>query len=324
MVGRLPDPERAAADRLRRGGPRDRAGGPVRAGARGLGAREAARAAGRARCRRWTWRRRRRRWPRCASRCAVAAWRPCTTSPRAAWPWRSRSAASRAAWARAIRTDVGRDASALFGEGPGGVVVAGPRDGGRGGARRARDRRGGRRRLEIDGAAVGAGRGAARARTRAPSRPPSGDAGQRPPSLVRSERSGSPAAGSTPGARRPPPHDSSGTRRPRRTSRRVRRLRRLRAGVGRRPARVLRPVRAPAPRPGVGRHRHRRERPHHDRARPRPRVPGLRRGEAARAPGRRWRSATCATPRPARRRGRTPSPSGARTAARSPSRTTAT
>ena len=53
--------------------------------------------------------------------------------------------------------------------------------------------------------------------------------------------------------------------------------------IRRRPARVLRAVRAPAPRSGVGGHRRVGRGPHHDRARPRPRVTGVRRGEAARA-----------------------------------------
>ena len=71
-------------------------------------------------------------------------------------------------------------------------------------------------------------------------------------------------------------------------------------GARRRPARLLRAVRAPAPRAGVGRHRHLRERPHHDPARPGPGLPGLRRAEACALSRARWRSATCATRRPAR------------------------
>ena len=113
-------------------------------------------------------------------------------------------------------------------------------------------------------------------------------------------------------------------RSPRRPARRVRRLRHPRARARRRPPHLLRPLRAPAPRAGVGGHRRRPGRPHHGHARQGPRQPGLRRAEAARAAGRHG-----GRPRPlldhrARTRGRTPSPSGAPTGARSRSPTTAT
>ena len=101
MVGSLPDPARGAGGGVRRGGPRDRAGGAVHALARGLGAREAARHGSRTACRRSTSRRRPRASPRCARRCGRAGSRPCTTSPRAGSPARSRSAACTAGWARA-------------------------------------------------------------------------------------------------------------------------------------------------------------------------------------------------------------------------------
>ena len=109
--------------------------------------------------------------------------------------------------------------------------------------------------LQIDGSLAPRGGRAARALTRARSRRPSREpaCGQRRPALVASLGAGNlgrvtlrdPALQDEP---RPP-------RLSRRASRRVRRLRRLRAGVRRRPARLLRAVRAPAPRPGVGRHR---------------------------------------------------------------------
>ncbi len=120
-------------------------------------------------------------------------------------------------------------------------------------------------------------------------------------------------------------HDSHGAHRvPRRSSRRVRGLRRLRAGVRRRAPRLLRPVRAAAPRPGVRGHRHLRRRPHHGRCAT---SASCHRSSTSRSCARSpatWRSATCATPPPARAPGRTPSRSTARTAASSPSPTTAT
>ena len=137
MVGKLPDPSGRAREGFARGGPRDRAGRPVRAVARGLGAGEAARPAGGRRCRRSTWRRRRTRWPRCARRSARASWRRPTTCPRAAspsrWPSAASPAGSGAADARSCSAALGEAPRrleaerALFGEGPGGVVVAGPR-----------------------------------------------------------------------------------------------------------------------------------------------------------------------------------------------------
>ena len=65
------------------------------------------------------------RWCACAPRCAAASCRRPTTSPRAGWHARWPSAASRAGSAPACRSTKAR--RALFGEGPGGVIVAGPR-----------------------------------------------------------------------------------------------------------------------------------------------------------------------------------------------------
>ena len=128
MVGELPDPARVPRVGFARGRPRGGAGRAVRARARGVGAGEAARAG----------------WPSSLPALDLAAQadgaggaarggpraaslRPCTTSPRAAWPSRSPSAASRAASARALDARRRRRGE-LFGEGPGGVVIAGPRE----------------------------------------------------------------------------------------------------------------------------------------------------------------------------------------------------
>ena len=87
----------------------------------------------------------------------------------------------------------------------------------------------------------------------------------------------------------------------------------LRARARRRPARVLRALRAAAPRPGVGRHRRRRRDGHIITQRDaRPRQPGLRRARSCARSAATWRSATCATRRPAPTSGRTPSRSTAR------------
>ena len=128
---------------------------------------------------------------------------------------------------------------------------------------------------------------------------------------------------SRPRRRRPPWTDRS-ARPSRRAARRVRRVRRVRTRVRGRPARLLRALRAPAPRPGVRGHRDLRGRPHHDRARPRAGLAGVRRAEAQGPHRLHGARATCATPPPAPRPGRTPSRSTARTAARSPWPTTAT
>ena len=101
MVGRLPDPERVPVSGFVEPGHTVALVGSVRAGPRGLRAREAARAPRRTGCRRWTSSARRRAWPSCAPPCAPEGSPPSTTSPRAGWPARWPSAASRAAWARA-------------------------------------------------------------------------------------------------------------------------------------------------------------------------------------------------------------------------------
>ena len=105
----------------------------------------------------------------------------------------------------------------------------------------------------------------------------------------------------------------------------VRRPRSLRARPRRRPARALRPARAPAPRPGVGRDRRLRPRPPDRAARAGPRHAGLQRAEAERSARRpRDRSHPLLDDR-ARRSGRTRSRSSSTAAlARSRSVTTAT
>ena len=127
MVGKLPDPERVPRIGFAGARPRHRAGGAVRAAARGVGAREAARAACRVAG----------RVDLAAQARALAALREavrsgrarrrCTTSPTAAWRWRWPSAASRAAWARGSSSR-SPTTHRLFGEGPGGVVIAGPQE----------------------------------------------------------------------------------------------------------------------------------------------------------------------------------------------------
>ena len=121
-----------AARGLRRGGPRDRAGGDVRAGARGLGAREAARPAGVVAAAARPGRARRRAGARCAPRCrsgelptahdvsdgglACALAECCIEG----------GLGARVSLSGPDTPDPSE--AALFGEGPGGVIVAGPRE----------------------------------------------------------------------------------------------------------------------------------------------------------------------------------------------------
>ena len=269
-----------------------------------------------------------RRW--CARRSARAS---CERARRLRGRARLLRRRERARWAASASTldleplmrRAGVDAeTALFGEGPGGVVVSGPRE-----ALMALSRRRPRRRLS--GARHGRRRrrfgiaaGAARIDMSVEEARGLFEA-FRSSSRDRPSRTGSrePAAHSSPRFRRALARSSSRTDRDG-PARRVRRLRRLRARARRRPARLLRALRAPAPRPGVGRDRDLRERPHHHPARPRPGLPGLRRAQPAGAHRARPRSATCATRPPAAAAGRTPSRSTATTAARSRSPTTAT
>ena len=126
MVGKLPEAGARAARRLRRGGPRHRADRDVRAGARGVGAREAARAAVAARCRRSTSRRTPTRSCACGRRFAAARLATPTTSRRAGSPCALAECCIVGGLGASVTVDDGE--AGLFGEGPGGVIVAGPRD----------------------------------------------------------------------------------------------------------------------------------------------------------------------------------------------------
>ena len=174
--------------RVRRGGPRDRAGRPVRALARGLGAREAARAPGRRAAGESTSGATPRPGRACARPCAAAGSPRPTTCPRAASPCALAECCiggrdRRAGRPVALR-GAGRRRGALFGEGPGGVVVAGPAEARRGAAGRDRARRGRAATRSRSTALVGLERGGTRAAaSRARSRPRSRDrpAVARPP-----------------------------------------------------------------------------------------------------------------------------------------------
>ena len=94
MVGKLPEPRAVPRIGVRGGGPRDRARRDVRAGARRIGAREAARPPGELAAAARPRGARRRARARAGGRPRRRAPDAPTTSPRAAWRARSRSAAS--------------------------------------------------------------------------------------------------------------------------------------------------------------------------------------------------------------------------------------
>ena len=127
MVGQAARSGARAAGRLCRRGPRGRARGTVRPGARRARSSRSCGGACRARCRRWTSMSRHARWPRCARPCAPATCPPCTTS---------REGGLLVAIAECcIEGGLGAhielaavDEVDLFGEGPGGAVIAGPAD----------------------------------------------------------------------------------------------------------------------------------------------------------------------------------------------------
>ena len=270
---------------LRARGRRDRARRPVPPVAAGLGARAscAASAARRAAARSTSTTVRAGARASCARPCAPASCRAPTTSPRAAWPCarrrvRARRRRRRDARPRAAERRAGRRRAALFGEGPGGVVVSGPRDGAA--------------TLEPQAARIGF-LALGEVGGDAVSRSAAGTASARRVGRGRGALRLWPAAGSRDATRRSTaprgaPLGTTSFIEPeldaRRTARRVRRLRRLRArsttSPGSPTSRSTRSSTAARSRPGIATCD---ERPHHDPARPRPRLAGLRRAQAARA-----------------------------------------